>query len=667
MKALNWSNATSELIFDNTAFYGCGPMDSLNGKLIFSAGQGMATVPSLLNVYDYAAGKIVFSNTLVLEQQTIRASSISNCAYYAAAGGMWALNLQTYQAQQVWPSNGPFYLTHGPQGKMVILLNGVLQVLAIQADGSLSLTASVPTALSPDYWDIGLTLSNDGNYVASASGYDNNLLQVLDLTTGATTNFSIAESPSGIYSPLVTNQVSPTNVCVVFGGGYASGDVWIVNLDLSDGSYTILATLTGMISYVYSVAVTLDNRYLLAAGFSTVQLYDLRTLQPVWTIPNGAMLGVVTNASINDQMNYITCAFSAGGRAAISGFAFSDDPQFALPTQNQLRQILQAAPTHIVLQVQPQFVNLPAAGSAPTEITSGTSPGVSKSSTGTDLSERKILSGLGNVFSFSRTKFNNISASWMSFLVDDTNLRSIIIPGTHDSGAIDITFSVVSPGSSQRWLISEQLNNGIRFLDLRVGFSSEKELWIFHSGALCFQTLASAFKEMYAFLAANPSETVIVSLKGEVSGEDVTASVQSYIAANKSMWLSNPTQNVTIGQARGKAIAMDRAGLGSIALPFPSGSQLQDAWDESDTDKKTELVEKFLNESSTLCASQFGANFLTSQFIGLGIGYIASKVNHNIANFLYNHRKNRYAGIMPMDFPTDELIFAMIMHAIGRK
>ncbi|HEY0781780.1 MAG TPA: hypothetical protein VGE98_04935, partial [Thermoanaerobaculia bacterium] len=61
-------------------------------------------------------------------------------------------------------------------------------------------------------------------------------------------------------------------------------------------------------------------------------------------------------------------------------------------------------------------------------------------------------------------------STWMTQLPGFLKLRDLTIPGTHDSAALD---GYVQYGVSvtQVWRIEHQLNSGVRFLDLRVGFS----------------------------------------------------------------------------------------------------------------------------------------------------------------------------------------------------
>lgn len=64
-------------------------------------------------------------------------------------------------------------------------------------------------------------------------------------------------------------------------------------------------------------------------------------------------------------------------------------------------------------------------------------------------------------------KFGGLRANWMGAVVDQsTKLTGLTIPGTHDSGTCGLDRASVS--RCQEKTISEQLDHGIRFLDIRL-------------------------------------------------------------------------------------------------------------------------------------------------------------------------------------------------------
>lgn len=56
--------------------------------------------------------------------------------------------------------------------------------------------------------------------------------------------------------------------------------------------------------------------------------------------------------------------------------------------------------------------------------------------------------------------------NWMSGIKDDTAISDISMPGTHDSGTQNVDLPIWS--KTQNLSISEQLNIGVRYFDLRL-------------------------------------------------------------------------------------------------------------------------------------------------------------------------------------------------------
>ena len=72
----------------------------------------------------------------------------------------------------------------------------------------------------------------------------------------------------------------------------------------------------------------------------------------------------------------------------------------------------------------------------------------------------------------------NKAKPWMKNLSDNTLISEMIIPGTHDSGAMHSLFDV--SGKCQDMKISDQLKIGVRFLDIRLQLLNN-ELVVVHS------------------------------------------------------------------------------------------------------------------------------------------------------------------------------------------
>ncbi len=134
------------------------------------------------------------------------------------------------------------------------------------------------------------------------------------------------------------------------------------------------------------------------------------------------------------------------------------------------------------------------------------------------------------------------SADWMSNLDDDLKISQINLPGTHDSGTKNVTFS--SSAQCQNMSIADQLNNGIRFLDIRLEDDGER-LRLVHGTADCKSEdgsnlyLDEVLQDCYDFLDAHPTETIVMSMKkddGKAEDAQIETFIHNYINANSGYW-----------------------------------------------------------------------------------------------------------------------------------
>ncbi|WPK22967.1 hypothetical protein PUMCH_000190 [Australozyma saopauloensis] len=161
--------------------------------------------------------------------------------------------------------------------------------------------------------------------------------------------------------------------------------------------------------------------------------------------------------------------------------------------------------------------------------------------------------------------------SWMSEISDDVCLSSLSIPGTHNSGACYKTLPSVR---CQNEPVYNQLVNGVRFLDIRVGKhhlksrDDDAELTVVHGKFPVRIPIARKFikvlTEIYDFLGENPSEAVLLSLKVEGVGDWDTQNDEfaqllwnRYIQPNEHKWHFN-SELPRLGDARGRIVLMRR-------------------------------------------------------------------------------------------------------------
>jgi 1-phosphatidylinositol phosphodiesterase len=160
--------------------------------------------------------------------------------------------------------------------------------------------------------------------------------------------------------------------------------------------------------------------------------------------------------------------------------------------------------------------------------------------------------------------------SWMSKLKNETPLSALSIPGTHNSP----TYHTALPSvRCQAVNVKEQLNNGIRFLDIRVQPEKPEDpskdgLILVHSAFPISLTGTKYFRglmdHVFAFLDANPSETIIISLKregvGKSTDQQLSKILHDHYANDPSSWFTE-NRIPTLGEVRKKVIIIRRFAL----------------------------------------------------------------------------------------------------------
>ena len=174
------------------------------------------------------------------------------------------------------------------------------------------------------------------------------------------------------------------------------------------------------------------------------------------------------------------------------------------------------------------------------------------------------------------------TSSWMSFLSDDSYISEITIPGTHNSCARYVSLDYMTRCQSTD--VSEQLENGFRYLELKVAIDEREEgnrLKLVNGSANCHKSgklfsdylyFEDVCDDIYKFLQEKSTETVIVNVKIDDSAHsvsDIEKLLKDILDANKDYWYAED-EIPTLGEVRGKAILAlgfeDKAGLGLTGI-----------------------------------------------------------------------------------------------------
>lgn len=295
------------------------------------------------------------------------------------------------------------------------------------------------------------------------------------------------------------------------------------------------------------------------------------------------------------------------------------------------------------------------------------------------------------------------ATEWMKDVKDDTPLNLINIPGAHDCATNYVQYPLFA--QCQYLSIDEQLNRGIRFLDVRLAMDdkSENSLYLVHSFAKCKSKggigadtyqFDSLLASCYEFLAKNPSETIVMNLKqdyGGINTVEFQKRIYTYVDRDSDRWyLKNEMPKLS--EVRGKIVLChrydDEAQLGDEksgidlswedmpnaykegdhayneeSLTWGGKLLVQDHF-EYDVKHKNEIIMKAYEEASTIPIEErenvVFLNFLSTKGTDFAVGTpysAASKIN---PVFLKTERtKEAWLGWTVMDYCDEQLARAI--------
>ncbi|KOG09742.1 MULTISPECIES: phosphatidylinositol-specific phospholipase C [Streptomyces] len=252
--------------------------------------------------------------------------------------------------------------------------------------------------------------------------------------------------------------------------------------------------------------------------------------------------------------------------------------------------------------------------------------------------------------------------AWMGGHGDATDLRRLTIPGTHDSGA---RFGGAW-SECQNTTIAQQLDSGIRFLDVRCRVTGGS--FAIHHGAsyqnMMFGDVLVACRD---FLAAHSSETVLMRVKQEYSQEsDATfrAVFDDYLDRRgwRPLFRIGDTLPL-LGEARGRVVLLaDNGGLPGLRWGGPAFS-VQDDWNALPDAKYPKIQAHFRT-----AAAQPGplyVNFVSTSAY-LPPRWNSDRLNPWVHGFLDGSEMagRTGLGIVPMDYPNTRsgLVEALLRH-----
>lgn len=263
--------------------------------------------------------------------------------------------------------------------------------------------------------------------------------------------------------------------------------------------------------------------------------------------------------------------------------------------------------------------------------------------------------------------FKPKNVNWMSEVSDETLIRNLSIPGTHDSGARHSIADVA--GKCQDLSIDSQLRIGTRFFDLRLQLI-EDEFQIVHSFVKQKLYFEDVIDDLASYIRTNKSEFLIISIKKEESSVDSSLGFEEALLRDldnyKDVISFDSVIPNKVKDARGKIYIISRFD-GSIGVPAYMG------WEDSTTFtlgnlyvqdnycidnveiKKDDIIStiNYSNSNSNELVLNFTSCYLDYGFPPTYAGTTAKAINPWLKKYLENN--NQDLGIVIVDFISEDL------------
>ena len=318
--------------------------------------------------------------------------------------------------------------------------------------------------------------------------------------------------------------------------------------------------------------------------------------------------------------------------------------------------------------------------------------------------------------------FNSLTverhADWMGAVSDQASLGALSIPGTHDTLAIHggwapWAYETQENHGDSAATLTAQLDAGIRAIDVRVRVVNNNSAFaIHHEDVYQNANFDDVLSHARDFLAAHPTETILMDLHGECDGDsteggsgrssighcaddpsNITAAdririFNGYVGRYPRLFYaptvtgSSTAGMPTLGQARGHIVLTEFTGPRGQVYPGygltqlttgDRGRYIENDWTQCDAEKKWGGAQANIVEASN---DPSGALYITYTSAGcapLGPGPAAvaggyfggTGVNQRALNYLAGGGVRR-TGVVMTDFPGHSLVAAILRCQPGR-
>jgi len=255
------------------------------------------------------------------------------------------------------------------------------------------------------------------------------------------------------------------------------------------------------------------------------------------------------------------------------------------------------------------------------------------------------------------------NTNWMSGIPNNIRINKLSLPGTHDT----MTYTSNTPYvQTQALNLKEQLNSGIRALDIRVKLSGSA-FAIHHGDIYLHKNFTDVLKDVTSFLANHRSEFIVMRISKAGKGGGYQAALKTYTDDYPGyFWKNNSSdaKNPTVGEVRGKIVVLRHDGWipNHLGIEYPNKRNTQDWYNVDNIGKKYGKVKDLINKINNSKEPPVAINYLSGNHPPLNTPQrIAKTINKKVHSYINGSHKNQI-GMMMMDFPGGKLINTIISY-----
>ena len=242
-----------------------------------------------------------------------------------------------------------------------------------------------------------------------------------------------------------------------------------------------------------------------------------------------------------------------------------------------------------------------------------------------------------------------VDDDWMKKLSGDVSLAALSIPGTHDS----LSTPYWPMYRCQAWSLEDQLNVGIRYLDIHC----QIEGGVLHCNSKG-KSLESVFNTIVGFLEQHDKATVLVNIREALSDDSLLASFQKMfrncitLCGQDKFYTCSSIP--TMDEAKGKIVIIGRLeaigkGIEWYLLRSADRQYVRTLLSVSIGGKLEDIKEHLEQARSLTCDYDLYVTYCSGNSKGAYPVHVADRINSKVYDHISKYQGKQRFGVVVMD------------------